>query len=172
MHFLFNSLNALTSLIEINPIAAIEYVQKLSEVFRYVLDQHTQELVSVTSELKFIESYIYLQKIRFGDKLQVDLRITDLNFHMVPMALQILLENAIKHNEISDEKNLKIEIYDDVDNLYVINTMQPMEYLVDSSLIGLKTLQFQYGFLSGRLMEITRDELQFKVKIPKLKEEK
>ena len=169
-HFLFNSLNALTSLIEKSPDDAIKYVKQLSNVYRYVLDQNIRETVSVNLELKFIEAYIYLQKIRFEDKLLVEINISDLNFSVVPMTLQILLENALKHNEISDIKNLKIVIFDNVDKIIVENNIQPKDFLGESNQIGLKTLKFQYEYLTGKAMEIIHDESIFRVIIPKIKE--
>lgn len=167
-HFLFNSLNSLTSLIEKRPDEAIHYVKKLSDVFRYVLDRNAQELVTVDSELTFIVSYIYLQKIRFGNGFMVEIDVKSQNFLIVPLALQILIENAIKHNEASDEKPLKIHIFDDEINLIVQNSIQPLVFNPESNHIGLKSLQFQYEYLSERAVEIIHTEKQFTVKLPKL----
>ncbi len=168
-HFLFNSLNVLTSLIERDSDASIKYVKQLSDVFRYVLDQNVRELVPVEIELKFIESYIYLQQIRFSENFKINITIKETDFLIVPLALQILIENAVKHNEISAENPLIIQIYDDEQYLFIDNNIQPRNYLPDSNQVGLKTLEFQYEFLSGKKMEIHNDDSQFVVKLPKIK---
>jgi sensor histidine kinase YesM len=168
-HFLFNSLNVLTSLIERDSEASIKYVKQLSEVFRYVLDQNARELVPIETELKFIGSYIYLQKIRFGENFKIHTDIREKEFLIVPMALQILIENVVKHNEISSEHSLEMSIYDDPQFLIVKNSIQPRNYLPDSNQVGLKTLEFQYDLLSGRKLEVFNDGSHFVVKLPKIK---
>jgi len=168
-HFLFNSLNVLTSLIEKDKDASIKYVKQLSDVFRYVLDQNGRELVPITTELKFIESYRFLQQIRFGTNFKIQININDKDFQIVPLALQILIENAVKHNEISLENPLTIKIYDDEGFLYVSNNLQLRSNIPDSNHIGLKTLDFQYEFLSGKKMEVIHNHSHFVVKFPKLK---
>lgn len=167
-HFLFNSLNVLTSLIEKDPNASITYVKQLSDVFRYVLDQNVRELVQLETELKFIDAYNFLQKIRFNDNFRLVTDIREKNFMIVPLALQILIENAVKHNEISTDNPLTIRIYDDHDSLFVSNNLQPRSNLPESNQIGLKTLDFQYEFLSGKKVEVIRDQEHFVVKLPKI----
>ena len=167
-HFLFNSLNVLTSLIEHDKKASINYVKQLSNVFRYVLDQNGAEKVPVETELKFIESYGYLHKIRFGDYFKMSLDIKQGNFKIVPMALQILVENAVKHNEISAEYPLIIEISDDDDFLMVKNNIRRRNYLPDSNHVGLQNLTVQYSLLSEKPLEISNDGDVFTVKLPKL----
>lgn len=168
-HFLFNSLNILTSLIEKDKNTSIKYVKQLSDVFRYVLDQNVRELVPIENELKFIESYYYLQRIRFGENFRMDTNIREKHFLMVPLALQILIENAVKHNEISYENPLTITIHDDDDFLYVSNNKKLRSHLPESNQIGLKTLRFQYEFLSGKKIEVMNDDSHFEVKLPKIK---
>lgn len=169
-HFLFNSLNVLTSLIELDKDASIKYVKQLSEVMRYVLDKNSTELVPIDVELKFIESFVYLLKIRFGNNLKVQVNIGARNFFIVPVALQILIENAVKHNEVSADKPLYVDITENDDYLIVSNNLQERNYLPDSNFIGLKSLTFQYEFLSGRQMEIVNNGSSFIVKIPKIKQ--
>jgi sensor histidine kinase YesM len=168
-HFLFNSLNALTSLIEKDKNASIKYVKQLSDVFRYVLDQNVRELVPINNELKFVDSYYFLQHIRFGDNFQIETNIMDRRFMIVPLALQILIENAVKHNEISCEHPLTITIRDDDQFLYISNNKHLRSHLPDSNQIGLKTLSFQYEFLSGKKIEVTNADDHFEVKLPKIK---
>jgi len=112
-HFLFNNLNALTALISTNPEKAIDFVKKLSEVYRYVLDQKDHELVDLGTELNFLESYVYLQKIRFETNLDVQIDVNPKSFKIIPLSLQMLVENDIKHNEVSDKRPLHIRIYSD-----------------------------------------------------------
>jgi LytS/YehU family sensor histidine kinase len=169
-HFLFNSLNVLTSLIEMDKDASVKYVKQLSEVMRYVLEQNSTELVPIDTELKFIDSFIYLLKIRFGESLELSINIKDHAFLIVPVALQILIENAVKHNEISSDKPLKVEIMDEEDYLIVRNNIQTRNYLPDSNFVGLKSLKFQYEFLSGKQLETDNNGSFFTVKFPKIKQ--
>ncbi len=111
-HFLFNSLSSLATLINTDAEKATLFVHKLSDVYRYVLEQRENELVPLKDDLKFLEDYIFLQKIRFGDRLRMEIRLDlDLNRLVIPLSLQMLVENAIKHNEISEEHPLLIEIF-------------------------------------------------------------
>lgn len=169
-HFLFNSLNVLTALIEMDKDASIKYVKQLSEVMRYVLEQNSTELVSIGTELKFIDSFVYLLKIRFNENLNLSIKIADAAFFIVPVALQILIENAVKHNEISSDKPLQIEITEDDDYVLVQNNIQKRNYLPDSNYIGLKSLAFQYEILSDKRLEIDNNGSHFTVKIPKIKQ--
>jgi sensor histidine kinase YesM len=124
-HFLFNSLNVLTSLVHDDPDLAVKFIQQLSKVYRYTLENRDRDLVSFEEEKKFIESYLFLLNIRFEDSLNVDMQLDENKKGMlIPMALQILVENAIKHNMISKQKplKLKIEICDDV--VCVSNNLQ------------------------------------------------
>ncbi len=106
-HFLFNSLSSLATLINTDTSKATQFVHKLSDVYRYVLEQRETELVPLKDDLKFMEDYIFLQKIRFGDNLQIESELDlDLNRLVIPLSLQMLVENAIKHNEISKDHPL------------------------------------------------------------------
>ncbi len=168
-HFLFNCLNILTSLIERDKESSIKFVKQLSDVFRYVLDQNVRELVDADTELKFVESYLYLQRIRFGENIHISIEIADHNFKIVPMALQLLIENAIKHNTISHENPLTISIFDHAEFISVVNNFQKKTIIPDSSGIGLKTLSFQYEFISGKNIEIIPGNDFFTVNLPKVK---
>lgn len=125
-HFLFNSLNVLSSLIEENPKKAQEFTVALSKIYRYVLDQKDKNLISVEEELNFAKLYVSLLKMRFEDAIiinfQTDIDIND--FRIVPLSLQLLLENAIKHNIISDQKPLQINIFKEENYLVVQNSFQ------------------------------------------------
>jgi len=167
-HFLFNNLNSLTSLIHSNPEKAIDFVKKLSEVYRYVLDQKNHELVALESELKFVESYIYLHKIRFGKNLEVQVNLDPKNFKVIPLSVQLLVENAIKHNEISDQKPLLIRLYSkDNEYLTVENQLQKKSG-TEGSGTGLQNVSAQYGFFTDKRVLITFNNETFRVSIPLL----
>ncbi|HLT73045.1 MAG TPA: histidine kinase, partial [Cyclobacteriaceae bacterium] len=110
-HFLFNNLNALTNLVYEDQEKAVRFVKQLADVYRYVLDTRNQEVVPLKDELTFLQSYICLQRIRFGDKLSIDVALPDQEVFITPLALQMLIENAIKHNIVSAEDPLSISIY-------------------------------------------------------------
>lgn len=167
-HFLFNNLNSLTSLISTNPEKAIDFVKKLSEVYRYVLDQKDQELVALETELEFLESYIFLQKIRFGANLDVQININQKNFKVIPLSLQILVENAIKHNEISDKNPLQIRIFDtDEEYLTVENRLQKKSGSEGNG-SGIQNISDRYKFFTDKQVVITINQELFRISIPLL----
>jgi sensor histidine kinase YesM len=169
-HFLFNSLNVLTSLVYQDADKAARFIKKLSEVYRYVLDTQNQELVSLPVELAFVKSYVYLQQIRFGENLKVEIQETG-DGKVVPLAIQMLLENAIKHNEVSSENPLTISVRRDGDYIVVGNSVRlkstPSE---ENSGLGLANIQKRYEFLTVKLVIITKSDSRFEVKIPILKD--
>jgi sensor histidine kinase YesM len=166
-HFLFNSLNVLTNLIYTNPDKSARFIKQLSEVYRYVLEVKSRELVSLADELKFVESYLFLQHIRFGDKLIVQNSLTGTDGLIPPLALQILVENSIKHNVISEEDPLTIKLYADANFMVVENNLQvkvlPHE---DSTGIGLDNIAKRYEFVSDQKMVIEKTPEVFRVKLP------
>ena len=167
-HFLFNNLNSLTSLISSNPEKAIDFVKKLSEVYRYVLDQKDCELVALVTELKFLESYMYLQQIRFGTNLDVQINISNKNFKVIPLSVQMLVENAIKHNEISDRNPLQISIFSDDDQYLVIENRLHKKSGSEGSGTGIQNISDRYGFFTDKKVLITFNSEKFKVSIPLL----
>lgn len=167
-HFLFNTLNSLTSLISTNPEKAIDFVKKLSEVYRYVLDQKNQELVALDSELKFVESYIFLQKIRFGENLDVEMNIGLRNFKVIPLAIQMLVENAIKHNEISDRKPLRIRIFETDDQYLMVENRLQKKNGTEGTGSGLENIKSQYSFFTDRKVIISENNGKFIAAIPLL----
>ena len=166
-HFLFNNLNSLTSLISSNPEKAIDFVKKLSEVYRYVLDQKNHELVALETELKFVESYIYLHQIRFGTNLKVQMDVNPQSFKVIPLSIQLLVENAIRHNEISDKKPLTIRIYCNGEHLVVENQLQKKSGSEGSG-TGLQNIGAQYSFFSDQKVSINFNSETFRVSIPLL----
>jgi sensor histidine kinase YesM len=166
-HFLFNSLNVLTSLVDENE-DAVRYIKKLSEVYRYLLENKDKQIVSLSSELKFAEAYIYLHKIRFGDNLKSNINVSDTNFSIVPLSLQMLIENAIKHNIISEDAPLNIEIYTEDEYVIVKNNLQLKNTRETSLNIGLDNIKKRYIYLSYKEIIIKKDKNYFIVKLPLL----
>ncbi|WPP48644.1 sensor histidine kinase [Catalinimonas niigatensis] len=169
-HFLFNSLNALTHLVYEDQDQAALFIRKLAEVYRYVLDTQEKEVVSLSEELAFVKSCVFLHKIRFEDNLQVDIQLPeDENLMLPPLSLQMLLENAIKHNEISDEHPLHIQITTQREHIVVTNTIQKKAHKEYSSGLGLQNIKSRYEHLSSLSVEILEDLHGFTVKLPLLK---
>lgn len=170
-HFLFNSLNALSSLVYEDQDKAVSFIRKLSQVYRYVLDKKDSELVKIEDELDFMENFIFLQQIRFGDNLSVKINKKSVDGYLPPLALQLLVENAIKHNVISEKDHLSISI--EIDETYCVISNSIKEKLhKDSTGIGLENLRARYEYLSSRKLEIHNDGKEFVVKLPVLQLEK
>ena len=169
-HFLFNSLNVLTSLIEENPKNAEKFTTSLSKVYRYVLEQKDKDLVSLEEELKFAKTYMTLLKMRFEDAIQFQIPETVKNpeAKIVPLSLQILLENCIKHNVVSEQKPLRIVITEKEGVLEVTNNLQIKKTLKNSTGVGLKNITERYQILSNRNMKIYQSENEYKVHLPLL----
>ena len=167
-HFLFNSLNAITSLIKKDPEKATLFVQKLSDVFRYVLEQKDKEITTVDAEMKFVESYIFLQKIRFGDNLMLNTDVKDWDKSVVPLSFQMLIENAIKHNVISREFPLTISIYSKNDNYIAFTNNLKKKDPVATSGTGLNNIRSRFSYFTSRPVIVSEDETSFTVEIPVL----
>jgi len=167
-HFLFNNLNSLTSLISTNPEKAIDFVKKLSEVYRYVLDQKDCELVTLETELKFLESYVYLQQIRFGSNLEVQINVSPKNYKVIPLSVQMLVENAIKHNEISDRNPLTINIFTTDDQYLVIENRLHKKAGSEGSGSGIQNIKSRYEFFTEKDLIIGISKDHFRVSIPLL----
>jgi LytS/YehU family sensor histidine kinase len=171
-HFLFNSLNALTNLVYEDQDKAAKFIKQLSEVYRYVLDTRNREVVSLEEELHFLNAYLFLQQIRFGDKLQIKDELKGVESSVAPLAFQMLIENAIKHNVISQEDPLIIRLYSVQNYLVIENNLQKKSVLREDSVgIGLDNIRKRYGFLSNLPIEVSQTEKLFSVKLPILKTE-
>jgi hypothetical protein len=164
-HFLFNSLNSVSSLIKTDPEKAELFVKKLSEVFRYVLEQKDNEIATVDAELNFLESYVYLQKIRFGENLVVNIDVKERNHFIMPLSLQMLIENAIKHNVISKEFPLTISVYSKDGYIVVTNNLRKKQAL-NSGNTGLENIRSRYGFFTSDPVIISQKDGNFTVEIP------
>lgn len=169
-HFLFNSLTSLHSLIGEDQKLAAKFLQHLSKVYRYVLQQKETSSVSLKTEIEFIQNYIYLLETRFNGALRINLSIDNnkTDKQIVPVTLQVLIENAIKHNVTDVAKPLSIDILTSGDYLVVSNNLQLRSVVENSNKIGLENLKSVYGFLSSERVEIEQTEDRFYVKVPLL----
>lgn len=169
-HFLFNSLNVLNALIEENPERAQKFTSSLSKVYRYVLEQKDKELVSLAEELAFAKTYMELLRMRFEDSLFYTLPEVDPNAEgkVVPLSLQLLLENTIKHNVVSPQRPLHISITVEGDYLVVSNNLQKKEVLNDRNGVGLQNIVSRYALVTRRNVLIENDSNRFAVSIPVL----
>jgi hypothetical protein len=167
-HFLFNSLNVLSSLIEENPDNAQRFTTSLSKIYRYVLEQKDKELVSVEEELAFAKTYMNLLKMRFENSLFYELPTSNINpeAKVVPLSLQLLLENTVKHNVVSEQRPLHIRLTIEGDYLAVQNDFQKKEVLQDRQGVGLQNIINRYGIITNRKVLIEQNEKTFTVKIP------
>lgn len=171
-HFLFNNLSVLAALIPKDVSASVAFVEQFAKVYRYVLVSHEKELTTLDDELAFIESYLFLLDKRFGAALQVDIDVSQRarKRKLVPVALQMLIENAVKHNVVAERRPLYIVIKDLNDNtLLVQNNLQRRtddHHL--STGVGLSNIVQRYGFLSNQVPEIQETTTNFMVKIPLL----
>jgi len=171
-HFLFNSLNSLMNLLDNNPIAE-QYVQDLSEYLRYMLLSNSRESVPLQEELDNLEKFFHLQRLRFNENLHVELSIqpASLQLQIPPLALQMLVDNCIKHNIISSQHPLTIKIHDDGKNITVVNNLQRKQS-VESTGQGLKNIEGRYRFIAGEAVKIESDENHFSVTIPLINKSK
>ena len=169
-HFLFNSLNVLSSLIEENPDNAQRFTTSLSKVYRYVLEQKDKELVSIEEELSFAKTYMNLLKMRFENSLTYEIAIENIDpeAKVVPLSLQLLLENTVKHNVISEQKPLHIKITIEKEYLVIQNNFQKKEVLQERQGVGLQNIINRYGIITNRKVIVAQNEDAFIVKIPVL----
>ncbi|GAL68607.1 histidine kinase [Jejuia pallidilutea] len=169
-HFLFNSLNVLTSLIEENPNQAQKFTTSLSKVYRYVLEQKSKELVTVDEELQFAKTYMSLLKMRFEDSIVFTMpeQAANPESKVVPLSLQLLLENAVKHNMVTSSKPLRIKIYEDKGYLVVENNLQPKQIVKKSSGVGLSNIMQRYKLLTSKKVDVNKQANSFAVAIPML----
>ncbi len=167
-HFLFNSLNTLIYLIPETPDKAVRFVQQLSKVYRYVLESREDKIISLQTELTFLQAYNFLLKERFGHNLNIDVRPSDhwKNAAIVPLTLQMLVENAIKHNVISTEKPLNIEIFSENGHLIVRNNLQIKNQVMDSTGVGLDNIRSRYQILTNQTVEAIVSPQYFTVVLP------
>ena len=167
-HFLFNSLNVLSSLIEENPDNAQKFTTSLSKIYRYVLEQKDKDLVTVQEELNFAKTYMNLLKMRFENSISFELpeNYDNPEARVVPLSLQLLLENTIKHNIVSEQKPLHIKIFVKDNYLVIQNDLQKKEILQDRQGVGLQNIISRYAILTQRKVIVNQSEKEFAVHLP------
>ncbi|RAI94881.1 sensor histidine kinase [Algoriphagus yeomjeoni] len=166
-HFLFNSLNVLSGLVYENADRSAAFIQKLSKIYRYVLEVQKEEIVELEKEISFAKNYLELQKIRFEESLQYKIEIEDSTGFLPPLSLQLLLENAIKHNILSEANPLFIHIFRKGRNLWVSNTFQPKSSQTEPSTgVGLNNIKMRYALISTENMEEIHTEDEFIIRLP------
>lgn len=186
-HFLFNSLNTLANIIPEDPKLASRFVQRLAAVYRRVLEYRHQEIIPLTEEIVALRDYIFLLETRFENKLQIEFSYQEeagssylsmskadqipaylANLKIVPLSLQLLVENAIKHNVVSSQKPLLIEVKIDTKSVTVINNLQLRPTVVDSTGLGQQNIRQRYRLLTGRSIEILASATDYQVTVPLL----
>lgn len=169
-HFLFNNFSTLTELIESEPETAGIFLSHLSKVYRHIVRNLNVNLIDVKDELKFIDSYVYLMKLRHGDGILIDIDegLRFCNSKIPPVSLQLLVENAIKHNAFSTESPLTIQIIREDDRLIVRNLKQPLVSVSESTGVGLANILSRYSLLSKKEVEIDDTEHFYSVSLPLL----
>ena len=170
-HFLFNSLNTLVTMIPEEPDTAIEFVQKLSSSYRNILEVRDEKLIPIRQELNALESYIYLLKTRFQGKVHIYNTIPEevKDHFILPVSLQILIENAVKHNITSSSKPLKVEVYTDDGYIIVKNNLQKKMQNYSSTKLGLSNIRSRYKLLAAQEIKVIESEEHFIVKLPIIK---
>jgi len=169
-HFLFNSLNVLTSLIEENPARAERFTSKLSKVYRYVLEQKEKALVPLQEEIDFAKVYMELLKMRFEESVRFEIpkEISNTNYKIVPLSLQLLLENAVKHNAITEDKPLTIRIVEKDGELIVSNNFNKKNVLSKGTGVGIHNIIDRYALLTEKQVRIDKTTAHFSVSLPLL----
>lgn len=166
-HFLFNALSSISALVREDPQKAQDYITHLSKVFRYSLSNHHEQLIGLEKEMELLDSNIQLLKMRFEDALQVHIDVPGTQGIRLPhMSLQPLLENAVKHNFISKESPIRIDVFRENGTLFFRNTLNETTFKEPSTGIGLLNLNERYTILMGRPIEIERTAEHFTVKLP------
>lgn len=171
-HFLFNSLNVLASLVHVDADLSEKFIDQLARSYRYLLEQKDKDLVPLKTEIAFVHSFTFLLKIRFEEKLKVNIRLDKetMNYYVAPLTLQLLIENAVKHNVISAETPLVIDIYNDGDEFLVVsNNLQLRDNLLPSTGVGQNNIKFRYKLFTQTEVAFAVNNNQYTVRIPLIK---
>jgi LytS/YehU family sensor histidine kinase len=168
---LFNSLSVLTSLVQVNADQSARFIQQLAKAYRYILEQKDASLVSLRAELDFLNAYFFLLRIRFENKIQLDVNISvdPQQFTLPPLTLQLLVENAVKHNKMSADKPLCINICNDRELLVVQNNRNARDQVEASTGTGLQNITSRYRMISRDSVQVTASPQTFTVVIPLIK---
>jgi LytS/YehU family sensor histidine kinase len=167
-HFLFNNLNTLVSLIPEDPKQAVDFVQQLSKLYRHILEVKDEKSILLKDELDVLKAYAFLLKTRFGNNLEVNINVPEekMSKKIVPLSLQLLMENAIKHNIVSADKPLQIDVFTQNGSLVVSNNLQIKNQVTESTGIGLDNIRNRYKLLSEKPVKVTANDTNFTVSIP------
>ncbi len=166
-HFLFNSLNTLSEIVYEDAKKADQYIQKLSGIYRYILENEETDLIPLDKEIEFVEQYFSLQKERDNDKILLEIDFQDsARYKVIPISLQILVENALKHNAMSKESPLKIRISNSNDYVVVSNVIQKKDTLETSTQTGLSNLKERVKLIMGKDLVVNEEDNHFLVKLP------
>lgn len=169
-HFLFNSFNTLVAIIEESPDMAVSYVERLSDFYRSILQYRDKTVIPLEEELSMVQNYYYLLQERFGDNLKLIIQTKETEAYVPPLCIQMLVENAIKHNIVSTRKPLQITInQDDRGKLVVSNTMQPKRKKPQSTSFGLSSIIARYALLSDKRVQVKKNNQEFSVSLPLIK---
>jgi LytS/YehU family sensor histidine kinase len=170
-HFLFNSLNTLSALIATEPLRAESFVSKLAKVYRYILDKGSEDIVTLHQEINYLQAYIHLLKERFGESLIVNLDVDEsisMNRKTIPLSLQICFENCVKHNIVTNEKPLTVEISVKGQYIYVINNIQPLQLNEPASGVGIQNIKKRYAYFTDLPVIVDSNEKFFSIGLPLL----
>ena len=167
-HFLFNNLNTLCSIIPEDSKQAVEFVQQLSKVYRHILEVENEESIPLKDELDVLKAYAFLLHTRFGENLEINIDVPKekMNKRIAPLSLQILMENAIKHNIVSSDKPLKVNVFAENGNLMVKNNLQKKNQVNESTGIGLDNIRNRCKLLGNGEVKVTESGTSFTVSIP------
>jgi LytS/YehU family sensor histidine kinase len=170
---LFNSLNTLTGLVEQDSKQAVRFIAELSKVYRYLLQSNEKEVIGLQQELEFTEAYFFLLQTRFGNSLSIDVQVPELlrqQYGLPPLTLQMLVENAVKHNQVSSSKPLQVRIWNEGTQwLLVQNNLQPKRHQPASSGMGLTNIATKYQLLNQPQVMVQNDAQHFVIKVPLIK---
>lgn len=166
-HFLFNSLNTLADIVEEDPKLAVRFIERMADIYRYILENRDQPTVPIAGEIESIEALLFVLEARHPEaiKVSIDLKVDDAHWEVVPLTLQTLLENALKHNHYSAGSPLEVRIFEDTDVLVVENRLNKRDK-VPSTKVGLDSLMKRVGQVCGRPVEIIEDAMRFQVRVP------
>lgn len=170
-HFLFNSLSVLSSLVHVNAELSEQFIQHLAKAYRYILEQKELELVSLKEETSFLDAYFFLLQIRFDQKIRLEKRLpADAESYLLPpLTLQLLVENAVKHNKMSAQEPLLIRVYTEGEMLVVENNIRQREQAESSTGVGLENIRKRYAMLTEQKPLIHHTDNLFRVQVPLLK---
>jgi len=165
-HFLFNSLNILSELVYVDAQKSDNYIQKLSGIYRYVLENEETDLIELDKEVEFVKHYFMLQQERLQGKVSLEIDMTKSRGEIIPVSLQLLVENALKHNAMSKVKPLEIKIFGSADCIIVSNTIQRKSIIENSTQTGLSNLKERVNLIMGKELVISEENNRFVVKLP------